>query len=84
MDIGRWPEVKISSTERGSVNLTEIQFQDFWFELSRIELSFFGYIILAGKTAIDIQTTTTTGNVCCGFSLLTEPPFPVNSAKPMS
>ena len=26
-----------------------------------------------GKTVLDNQTTTTTGNVCCGFSLLTEP-----------
>ena len=83
VDIGRWPEVKIPSTERGSVNLTEIQFQDLWFELTWIELSFFGYIILTGKTAIDIQTTTTTGNVCCGF-LLTEPTFPVTSEKPVS
>ena len=31
-------------------------------------------MILTGKTVIDIQTTTTTGNVCCGFSFLTEPP----------
>ena len=30
-------------------------------------------MILTGKTVIDIQTTTTTGNVCCGFSFLTEP-----------
>ena len=33
-----------------------------------------GFIILTGKTVIDIQTTTTTGDVCCGFSLLTELP----------
>ena len=31
-------------------------------------------MILTGKTVIDIQTTTTKGNVCCGFSFLTEPP----------
>ena len=27
-----------------------------------------------GKTVIDIQTATTTESICCGFSLLTEPP----------
>ena len=28
-----------------------------------------------GKTVIDIQTATTTESICCGFSLLTEPPL---------
>ena len=65
--------LKMDKGHRGSVNLTEFNFKMRGLVLHQNN-HHLGLYFRQLKTVIDIHTTATTGNICCKFSMFTEPP----------